>query len=197
MIEALRTAGGLICSQAHPLAGPVALPLCARCAGIWLAAAAGLCLPRVRLEDETRREAVRRYAAAALLVAAAPIHVLLAPSPSDIGRFAAGALAGAGVAAIVGRDPRRTVAIAVVLVCLAFTRSPWVFAAFAMLLPVAVLVAIAVPITTAARIFIPIGKSECGKIPRGNGNGVCFNSSEALETRKDVSKSGSTERRTE
>lgn len=130
---------GPICGG-HPLAGSVALLLCARCTGIWLAAGAGFLLPRT-----SGRGGRVRWLAVALAVAVAPLHVVLYPEASDFGRFAAGAFTGAGIAALLGSSIRAATLAAVLLVALAATR----------VLPVFFLFWIATPVAVVASLWIP------------------------------------------
>ncbi len=127
----------------HPLAGSVALPLCARCTGIWLATGAGFLLPR------TSGHGGRvRWLAVSLAVAMAPLHVILYPEATDLGRFAAGAFTGAGIAALLGSSIRASAMASMLLAALAATR----------FMPVLLLYMIATPVAALASVGIPVAR---------------------------------------
>jgi hypothetical protein len=142
LIEFMHGAGSVICSRAHPLEGPVLLPVCARCTGLYLACALGILGPfAIRAMRGTPLVIAGRpsLAIAMILVGVTVAHALWAPGASDLGRLAAGAAGGVGIAILLGAQFLPAVATAAALVAFAATRSPAVFTILAFATPLAVL----------------------------------------------------------
>lgn len=148
-LDFMHRAGGLICSQVHPLEGSM-LPLCARCSGIYITF--GLALLATWAARRVRPVSAPKLWLALLFIAVAPAHALAAPiSAPDWTRFLAGASAGAGLAMLVGAGASMSVASAFVLTAIVLLRSTFVYALLAVATPFAIIAAVAAPVAVIAR----------------------------------------------
>lgn len=162
LLTVLEQYGGLICGQVHPLEGS-RLPVCARCSGIYFAYAFALLAMLAGRRGpggwSNRRapETQRPVWLALLLVSAAPLHAWFAPvSAMGWERMAAGAICGGGLAMLVGAGWPEAVAAAFAVTLAGLFPMPPLLDALAILTPLALASAVAVPVLMVVRSLRPL-----------------------------------------
>lgn len=160
MSDLLRELGGTICGQVHPLDGPFALPLCARCTGLYLVL--GLTSIAASFIRERKTPLTKTlFATALLLIAASPLHVHLDPQSSDSARLIVGALTGAGLAVLLRISLIDAIVAAVIVnVSLLAARSELAFGTAYFLIPFAVLAAWGRAVGMAMAVFFTAHSRE-------------------------------------
>ncbi len=154
MLEQLVNAGWVICSRVHHLDGPVELPLCARCTGLYLSFAVTMAVAALGVKRMRHDSDRYRLIMAVLLVAAAPIHALFFPHSVSLYRFATGAATGSGIAILLGSPVWAGILVAHLLSFAAATQNPVILTIYAYATLPALLVVVMIPLSKVIR-FIP------------------------------------------